>query len=109
MATISVEPKIFTLINTFTVEAGKSDAVVASLRDVTENVMRTLPGFIGASVHTSTDGTHVANYVQWRTAADCQAMFADPRAQAHMAEVSALATSLMPIAYTVVYVGEVPR
>jgi antibiotic biosynthesis monooxygenase (ABM) superfamily enzyme len=60
---ISAEPKIFTLINAFTVEPDNADAVVASLRGVTEILMRTLPGFIGASTHKSADGRHVANYV----------------------------------------------
>ncbi len=107
MATIEEGSEIFTLINTFTVDPGMQRAVIDSLRDVTEKVMRHLPGFVAASVHASVDGTHVANYVQWRTKADFDAMFADPRAQAHMAEVGALAIAVMPIVYRVVYVGQV--
>lgn len=41
MATISIEAKIFTLINAFTVEAGKTDAV-ASLRDMPKTGTPTL-------------------------------------------------------------------
>ncbi len=79
------------------------------LRDEADTVTRTLPGFIGASIHKSTDGEHIANYVQWKTLDDLQAMFADPRMRARMAEVAALSVSVMPIACTVVDVGEVPH
>ncbi len=106
MATIEAGTPIFTLINTFTVEPDRQDDVVASLRDITEKVMRGLPGFISACVHKSLDRKHVANYVQWRTPADFQAMFVDPRAKAHMEEVRAMAIDVMPIVYEVAYVGE---
>ncbi len=106
MATIEAGTPIFTLINTFTVEPDRQDDVVASLRDVTEKVMRSLPGFVSACVHKSLDRKHVANYVQWRSVADFEAMFIDPRAKAHMEEVRAMALDVMPIVYEVAYVKE---
>ena len=105
MATIEQDRPIFTLINTFTVEQEKQQAIVDSLTEITERLMQHLPGFIGSSVHRSLDGKHVANYVQWENIADFQAMFQNPDAAVHMAEVSSLATSVLPIIYTVAYVG----
>ena len=96
---------IVTLINTFTVEPDKQQAIIDALADVTERVMRFLPGFIGASVHKSLDGTHVANYVQWDSDEHFQAMFQNPEAAAHMQYVSSLATSILPVLYAVAYVG----
>jgi heme-degrading monooxygenase HmoA len=106
MATIAAGTSVFTLINTFTVEPERQDDVVASLRDVTERVMRDVPGFVSACVHKSLDGKHVANYVQWRSLADFQAMFVDPRAKAHMEDVRSMALDVKPIIYEVAYVGE---
>jgi heme-degrading monooxygenase HmoA len=103
--TIEQDRPIFTLINTFTTEPDKQQAIVDSLTEVTEQIMQHLPGFIGSSVHRSLDGKHVANYVQWESDADFQAMFQNPEAAAHMAEVSSLATSVLPVVYTVAYVG----
>jgi hypothetical protein len=45
----------------FTVEPHRQDDVAVSLRNVTESVMRGLPGFVSACVHKSLDRKHVAN------------------------------------------------
>ena len=103
--TIQQGRDIVTLINTFTVEPDKQQAVVDALAEVTEQTMRHLPGFLGAGVHKSLDGTHVANYVQWETEAHFQAMFRNAEAAAHMDKVAALAISIQPILYSVAYVG----
>ena len=97
---------IVTLINTFTVEPDYQEAVVESLTRATETIMQGLPGFIGASVHKSLDGRYVANYAQWESEAQFHAMFQNPDAKAHMEEVTALAVSVLPILYTVAYVGD---
>ena len=96
---------VVTLINTFTVMPGKQQDVIDLLTRITETTMRHLPGFISASVHRSPDGKHVANYVQWETEADFQAMFHNVEAAAHMDEVSALAITVLPILYKIDYVG----
>ena len=88
-----------TLINTFTVDPDKADALLKILSDATEQGMRHRPGFISANLHVSLDKRHVANYVQWRSQADNEAMMKDPAAQAHMREAAAAATSFEPIYY----------
>jgi quinol monooxygenase YgiN len=42
----------------------------------------------------------VANYAQWRSRADLDAMMADPAAQAHMKQAAGLVTSFTPIYYS---------
>ncbi len=101
---IDDQKTVHTLINTFTVTPDQQDAVIASLRGFTKAYARSLPGFIGASVHASVDGKRVVNYVQWRKGADLAAMLATPAAQQHMAEVGRLAASVDPVVYKVAYV-----
>ena len=105
IACIDDSVEIFTLINTFHTSLDRQAAIVDSLRRFTVDVARSLPGFIGASVHISLDGGRVVNYVQWRSRADLQAMLALPEAQSHMAEVAALADRVDPVPYRVAYVG----
>ena len=64
-----------------------------------------MPGFVGAAVHASLDGTRVVNYVQWTSADDLQRMLATPAAQAHLAEVTCLADAIYPVCYRVEFVG----
>ena len=61
--------------------------------------MRQRPGFISANLHLSQDRRDVANYAQWRSQADLDAMMSDLAAVAHMHEIAALATSFDPIYY----------
>jgi len=105
IAQIDDSVEIFTLINTFHTSADRQAKIVDSLRRFTLDYARSLPGFVGASVHVSLDGSRVVNYVQWRSGADIQAMLALPEAKAHMAEVAALADQVEPVPYRVAYVG----
>lgn len=105
--TIDDAARIFTLINTFKVHPGKASAVVQSLARFTEETARHLEGFVGTSVHTSSDGNTVVNYVQWRSAGHLVAMLALPSAKAHMDEVSLHCESINPVSYIVSYVSSV--
>lgn len=96
---------VFTLINTFHTSRDRQQAIVDSLKCFTKDFARSLPGFIGASVHVSLDGTRVVNYVQWKNGDDLRSMLAAPEAQAHMAEVGALADRVDPVPYAVAFVG----
>ena len=94
----------FTLINTFVVQPHRHADIVASLRAFTDQFTCSLPGFIGAAVHVSLDGSRVLNYVQWASAEDLKRMLATPEAKAHMAEVSSLAETIQPVWYRVEFV-----
>jgi hypothetical protein len=103
--TITTEAQVVTLINVFTVEPENQRELVRLLGEVTEKVMRHLPGFVSASIHLGLDGASVANYAQWRSQADFAAMLADPVANEHMAKASALAHA-EPRLYSVVSTHE---
>lgn len=87
------------LINTFAVIPDRADELLAELSHATERGMRHRPGFVSANLHMSLDRRHVANYAQWRSQRDVDAMMADPDAQAHMRQAAAIATSFEPIYY----------
>lgn len=91
MTTISEDEKLVTLINIFTVDPTKQQQLVDLLVHATKSSMRHLPGFISANIHRSFDGTKVANYAQWRSVEDFQAMQKNPAAIPHMQEAAALA------------------
>lgn len=88
-----------TLINTFEVDPARADELLAVLSTATSEKMRFLPGFVSANLHLSRDKRHVANYAQWRSQADMDAMLANPEAQTHMREAAAIAISFSPLVY----------
>lgn len=94
------------LINIFTVDPGDVDQLVALLNEATEKTMRHRPGFVSANIHRSLDGTRVANYAQWRSKEDFDAMMADPEAKEHMGAAGKLAQRFEPMLYTVAAVHE---
>ena len=104
MTSITARGHVVTVINSFTVEPAKQEALVALLTHATDETIRHLPGFVSANIHRSLDGTRVTNYAQWRSREDFEAMLHSPAAMPHLKEASALATSVDPHLYEVVTV-----
>ena len=95
-----------TLINTFTDSPDKQGELVALLDRATEEVMRTLPGYISADLHRSLDGKRVVNFAQWRSKADFVGMLKRPEAGVHMKQAAQLAERFEPVLYEVESVFE---
>jgi heme-degrading monooxygenase HmoA len=89
MTTISNE--VVTLINIFTVAPENQQKLVDMLIEATKKSMSKVPGFVSANIHKSMDGTRVANYAQWQTAEDFEAMMKNPEALAHMGPIKEIA------------------
>jgi antibiotic biosynthesis monooxygenase (ABM) superfamily enzyme len=102
--TISTVAPVATLINVFTVRPERQRELADLLITATEEVIQHLPGFIAASIHVSTDGVRVVNYVQWQTAEHFQAMLANREAKEHIDRATAIADSFEPHLYSVVSV-----
>lgn len=92
---VRIEPQntLVTLINVFTVNPENQQKLVDMLVEATQKTMRHIHGFVSASIHKSADGTRVANYAQWRTAKDFEAMLHDPLAGEHMRPILEIATN----------------
>ena len=98
MTTLEANDGNVGLINTFTVDPAKVEALLKVLSDATEKEMRKLPGFVSANLHMSNDKKHVANYAQRRGQADIDAM-KNPDVQVHMRKAAEMAESFEPIYY----------
>ena len=90
---------VCTLINTFTVDPDKAEELLQVLSEATAHGMKQRPGFISANLHVSEDRKHVANYAQWRSKADVDAMMADPASKEHMEKAAGIASKFEPIYY----------
>ncbi len=84
------EPVI--LINVLKVEPAKQGRLIALLKQNTETVIRTLPGWKATRLIAAANGTSVSIYSEWESAAGVDAMRADPRMQAYFPEITALAS-----------------
>jgi quinol monooxygenase YgiN len=100
MTTLNTDSGVVTLINTFTVAPENVEDLLEVLSEATEKTMRHMPGFISANFHVSDDRRHVANYAQWRSKADFEAMLKAPAAQRHMKEAIGIAKSAQPLVYS---------
>lgn len=87
------------LINTFEVDPLRADELLSILSRATSEVMRFEPGFVSANLHISPDRRHIANYAQWRSQEDLDAMMGNPAARAHMREAASVAASFTPLYY----------
>jgi quinol monooxygenase YgiN len=94
-----------TFINTFRCEPSNQDEIVRINIDIIEQVASTFPGFISATVHRSTDGTRVFNYIQWESAEHLAAMQRTPEFQAIARRFAGL-IEFEPHECEVVHVGE---
>lgn len=99
MTTLDPNSDYIVLINTFTVEPENAEQLMSELSRATETGMRHRPGFVSANLHLSTDKRHIANYAQWRSQADIDAMMNDPAIQQHMQAAASIATAFEPIYY----------
>jgi quinol monooxygenase YgiN len=65
MAEISSDSGLITFVNVFSCDPDNQQALLATLRRETEDVVGKLDGFVSANFHLSTDGRRVLNYAQW--------------------------------------------
>src|SRR5258707_850246 len=86
MLTITAGDRPMTVINVFTVAAAQQARLVELLTQATESSIRHVPGFVGAALHRSLDGTKVTMYAQWATPEDYDRMRARPDASPTLAE-----------------------
>ena len=82
-----------TLINIISVKPGvQQSAVIDSLRQNTETVIKTLKGWQSTSIIASHDGQRAVIHSVWDSEADINAMRSDPRMQAYFPKISELAS-----------------
>ena len=80
------------LINLLKVKPGNQDALIALLKQNTDTVVRTLPGWKTTRLIAAKDGAGVVIYSEWETAAAVEAMRSDPRMKAYFPKIAELAS-----------------
>ena len=80
------------LINLLKVKPGKQDALIALLKQNTDTVVRTLPGWKTTRLIAAKDGAGVVIYSEWETNAAVEAMRSDPRMKAYFPKIMELAS-----------------
>ena len=80
------------LINLLKVKPEKQGALIALLKQNTETVIRTLPGWKTTRLIAAGDGAGVVIYSEWESAAAVAAMRSDPRMKAYFPKISELAS-----------------
>lgn len=91
MPTIEKGDRPLTAINVFSVAPENQARLIELLRGATESSIRRVPGFVGAALHRSLDGTKVTMYAQWRTPDDYARMRARPDASPFLDEALKIA------------------
>jgi len=80
------------LINLLKVKPENQDALIALLKQNTETVIRTLPGWKTTRLIAAKDGAGVVIYSEWDTPGAVEAMRSDPRMKACFPKVIELAS-----------------
>lgn len=81
-----------TFINILDVQEGHQGDVISILDVLTDAVISKQPGFISMSVMASKDGKRIVNVAKWASAADLQALQANPAAAEYGQKLHGLAT-----------------
>jgi heme-degrading monooxygenase HmoA len=102
---ISQAGDVVTLINVFDTTSEHQQTLIDLWIRFSEAV-KDEPGFMGAALHKSKDGTRVINYAHWRSEADFQNFVR--RHGAEFAQFSKYASRVDPHTYDVVYLYERP-
>jgi quinol monooxygenase YgiN len=80
------------LVNLLKVKPGNQDALIALLKQNTDTVVRTLPGWKTTRLIAAKDGAAVVIYSEWETQAAVEAMRGDPRMKAYFPKIIELAS-----------------
>jgi quinol monooxygenase YgiN len=80
------------LINLLKAKSGQQEALLALLKQNTDTVIRTLPGWKTTRLIAAADGTGVVIYSEWQSPAAVAAMRSDARMQAYFPKILELAS-----------------
>lgn len=103
MPTISKDRKLQTVITTFEVNPGTCHDLLTELRSTCDEVISQQTGFISAALHVNDAQTRIANYSQWETREDFQAMLRSDAMLARSRKINGMCKNFEPVMYDVVY------
>ena len=102
MPVISQDSNLQTVITTYDVAPDNFHDLVEKLKEACHEFVRHQPGFVGGAMHVNDAQTRIANYTQWATRDDFQAMTRSPEMQAYNAKFAELCKAFKPVMYDVI-------
>jgi len=102
MPIISDAKDMQTVLTTFDVTPATCDDLLDELRDAYAKVISRQPGFVSAALHVNDARTRIANYSQWRTREDFQAMLRTEEMRERNRRINTLCRSFEPVMVEVV-------
>ena len=102
MLTISKDNDVQTVVTTFEVTPGTCQDLLDELKTACDTFVSKQPGFVGAAMHVNDAQTRIANYVQWKTRDDFQAMLRSDQMRGYHQKFNALCKNFEPVMYDVV-------
>ncbi len=90
-----------TVITTFETSPGQCADLMDQLQDAYDAFISKQPGFKGAGLHVNDAQTRIANYSQWESREDFQAMLRSDEMRTRNRRISALCRSFEPVLYDV--------
>lgn len=106
MATISTDRTLQTVITTFEVNPGTCQDLLDELQEACDQLISKRRGFISATLHVNDAQTRIANYSQWETREDFQAMLRSDDMRARSRKINELCKNFAPVMYDVAYSAE---
>jgi heme-degrading monooxygenase HmoA len=91
-----------TQITTVKLHPDRQDDVL-NLMSERAKFMATQPGFVSISLHRSADGSHVINYVQWKSREQLEAAHHSPEFRKKWPQFGKLAEEIEPGLYDVIF------
>jgi heme-degrading monooxygenase HmoA len=105
MPQIAESNGLVTQITTVTVPPDKQDDALRVMKE-RARFMAKQPGFVSISLHRSTDGNQIVNYVQWKNREQLEAAHHSPEFRDKWPEFGKLVDDAEPALYDVVMVEE---
>lgn len=90
-----------TVLTTFEMTPGTCQDLLDELKDAYESFISKQPGFIAAGLHVNDAQTRIANYSQWRSREDFQAMLRSSEMRERNRRFTSLCKTFEPVMYDV--------
>ena len=101
MPTIQSPARGQTVLTTFEMTPGTCQDLLDALHEAYAEFISKQPGFIAAGLHVNDAQTRIANYSQWRSREDFQAMLRTPEMRASDRTLSSLCKTFWAVMYDV--------
>lgn len=105
MPEIAQDNRVVTQITTVKVPPNKQDEVLNLMKERAK-FMAKQPGFVSISLHRSEDGSHVVNYIQWKSREQLESAHRSPEFRKKWPTFGELTKEVEPCLYDVILIED---